>query len=981
MDPTIESSIGLNESIPYNRWNIYTQDVDQPELLVKFELIFSEEEIAKNPRVTDVNSTLGNDSYVNDRLKRSIEEFTDDVQGLSLGGNAISQLVDSIDSLSGILKSSEYKYTRDYHDMRMLDTYLDIVQRGSITEMGSSVLLFNPRSREYFVEKHCNITISLIESKIKSKVSTGKGGVGEPALLERENGEEHLPNDDFYLSAVHGRQVENFINLPLESADLDRRWADIEAYFGIKSASQSLSKPKDMNLVDLIVHEEDPYGRRGTYGSAKIIYDIGFFEPCMRGLNLLANGGSIVLKLISYGNRFAADLIYLYKYLFEEVTICKPGSMISISQEYYLVAMKFKRSVYYSLKPSLDRLLSELAIHSQSSEYDIKIYSFLKNLDSVPVGVILSSPVSIQPQNKSNQQQSNYQQQSSYQQQNKFSQLTRVTGVLANFVEWLVDVNDQIGLTICANIRALLHAAYDSRAYGFGEGHPVTLLDHAAYRENLGYLGRTSLYVIPPHEIGDTIVDENDQSSIADMLSTIGEEPVLGSITARKEESSETILTETGQFAGIDLRLDKIGLDGRPFGYGYNFLLVLNLNLLIQSILNSPVFRLLLPERTDVNRSTITLDYIFEYRQSREFNIREWLGILYALGDLEIILEFMPKQPITQEENPATNKVDSIIEILRKREWTLYDIFNVPVNAQSKLSQLSPDDLYRNIASEFLKTYAVIQEYKNISSNDPNNPLSRVAFLISPLIDLRFRVSYCFNGLKCALANRNHPSVIGEYEIVNMMTPAEKAQLVDSQQIVNVSRNKDFVNRLIDHAGLSIYFVGGQNELAVPDLYFLYKPDIELFASAVNRHAPIWCSANREDTKLGSSGNFFDFMTRSNPLLQVGNPNRTFRVIMAFPPMNSVVLKEVFDTCLAVCGPIIKNTKEIVPLALIIIFVNTDVNTDGLLAGAMAENAISLRHCSLKEIDRAYDPFSGIYHDNVKLKAACFKTLNSPFAL
>lgn len=940
MDSTIDSAIAGNQITPARKWNIYSQDVIKP--IFKYEY-------------KSLPGELG--CFIPATLEPALVEATDELGELAARAEIIGEAINSINPIFGILKRSEFKYTPEYYDLRILDSQLSLVKEGDVC------LLFSPKYREYFVEKKCKINVCLIGSNI---IDTG----GRLESTKREVLSNN-PDDMFYLGATNNRALDQPIFPSFKSNNLDARWEMIDRYFLSESSisasniiiptTPAISTVSHGTPVDIIIHVESSYGKNpqelDEYDKS-FTYDFLFFEPAIRGLNLLKNGGTMILKLQTYGIRFITDLIYLYKYLFRDVMLCKTSTLSPISQEYYLVARNYKKERYIDpdIKDKLNKLLALLWNNFKDAPTAI-VDSFIANLDNIPNTIPKSMPNAFTQTNKSRQ----------------------FDPAVVDFIEWIIESNKQIGFLILTNIKYTSSALTD-KLLGFLGGHTPIVLDHVSYRQALGYHGRMTLYNIPELQASDELVDEK--------LSGI-----LGS--AASEGSVSEMLTETGQLTGADVKLDKLGLNGRPFQLGASFIFYNILDMLTEAIIDLEIFRVsFLPALgTIIGQSKISVNNIYTAKRTLMVNIRQWLGLLYSLGDLEKMMWCGEATCPTNNQQPQEKKLNYIKELLSKRQWSILDIFNVSLHEQSPLRQISLDGIYQqlahligNLGQRYINDRnAFMQPDGSVNPatvNDSNNVLSQTSFYITPLKDLRFRIGYCYNGSKYAIMQDNNPSVLGEFELVNLLTDNEKSQISDVQQLTDLISKQEFIVRMVEHICLPVYFSGTKTELAVPDMYFKYRPDVELFASATNRYAPIWCSANPEDLKLGSSGNFYDFIRTDNPIYSA--ETRNIRLMMAFPPLNSHILTETLDKCFELFAFIVRQIRHgesqnirRLPFGIVIIYANAEDN-EYLVEEKLKEYDIDLALVETREIKEAYDPFIG-KNQAIQLKAISLKSQSSQY--
>lgn len=819
MDSSIESAIGSNVLTPYREKNKYAQTVGSPS--------FQLQQIPVKPEL-----------YVETRLASTIEDLSVDFASEPLGAAVKDEIIKSVNSTTQALQTSEYKYTSDYYDLKTLDLQLDLVARNS------RVLTFSPRVREYFVERECKLTVALFDSKISSKddrLTLSK--VDKPSL-----------HDQFYMSTTKGILSDDLVKLSFE----------------YENSLEERFEPFKGSQYDLIFHEESSYQRTGNINARDYSYDPSFFEPALKSLGNLASGGTMIIKLESFGFRLIADLVYLYKFVFQEVTMCKPATSNACSLEHYLVGIGFNSTSYKMLVQNIDAVLS--AVQSES-----RLYSFLSNLDK-----------------------------SDYQAQ--------------NFKNWLMRTNNDIGLAIAINLSHALVAATDY-SKGFKEGHSPYVLDMVSYRESLGYLGRSTLQSLPSVEFSEDVKEDG------------------GLISS---------LTETGQNNVSSLSLD-VPMSPKP---RVNTTLYISLNLIVNSLIDDqqwlPFFHKI---GSLINKVKVTQKTITEQKLELKYAVRNWLGILYANGDLDKLVDYSSSVMIKQEAH-----LSRIMEFAN--QIVVQDVFGVnpPGDAQ----------YWRTVIGNYLSM--IYQILINVKGQPDFKFLADAMFKITPIDNARYRIAYCQNGISGMLSHKNEPSVIGEYELANLLTPGELDRMEDFQQIVDhlAIPNSPFVLRLVDHCCLPIYLSGYNNELAIPDVYFKYKPDVELYANVVNRHAPIWCSANPGDVEFGSSGTFDQFMSIDNPYWK----NEDSKLLIAFPPMHRSVIGNTAQLCLR----ILKNLSDQEKSCAIIIVYPQDFKE---LIDDTFEDLGDLI-VSKSQVVTTYQPFTGHTHSTF-LNMLGVKTANSNF--
>lgn len=844
MDPCVDSSLGIGPIMPMKKMNSYSGDVPAPEFRLRYQPGLLAEPVSSF-------SFQPKDSFLSSNIQDDITVLSQRLEDLSAGSEVIKKGIESIDSLFGAMKMSRFKYTRDYYDMRTLDMTMGLIPNGS------RALLFTPKAREYFAEKKCEIVINIFRSNIE----TSGGRLRLPSKMKADQ----VPDDEFYVSAVDYILRDELMLLAFDDISLEGRWRKFDDLVD--------------NKVDTIVLEEDPFGRTGEHLVKDLFYDIQFFEPCLRSMRVLNDGGSVIIKFSSLGARFVSDLIYIYKYLFREVTLVKPASSNPVGFEHYMTAKEFRPDRYLSIRDTLDKLMNRLS--ADMSKADIEIHSLVRNLDDS-----------------------------------------------ASFVNWITNMNDRIGFWTYSNILSL-YAFLEDRALGFGEGHPTLILDQSQYRESIGLIGRTTLQSVPEFETFDTLAEEGMED-----------------------------LTETGQVKSVM----TVGTDSI---LGLGFLIYISLNLVVvEEILKLPIFQRLMPILgTMIGQQKISSTILHERKQFLIFNIREWLGLLYGLGDIEY---FLNGENITEAQ---------IRDRLGERQWTPVDIIGSPI-ADANLNLV---ELYSLLASIFIKFSKTIMFFRDLPSDSPQNILNRIILSITSLDNLRYRLAYSLDGVKYGLMEQSHSSVLGEYELINLLIPRELAQLEDYHGVSSLLPQKAFKNRVFNHSCLPVFFSGPKNEYSIPELYFNYKPDLEYFASAVNRHAPYWCSANPEDKSMGSMGNFFGHISDSSHDLY---SNGSVKLAMAFPPNHYQVLRMVFPKLISLFKNLLEDHKtgKRDHFAMIIVYENNIKNNE-LFEDVVMDSELNGAIMTTKPVKKVYDPFTGKFHLEQKLKAVCYKTPGNPFML
>lgn len=815
MDSTVESAVGHNLISAFRDKNRYSQDVRTP--------IFS-------PDTTDSSQSV----FVPAMILEQIETLSYQFNDISVGSSTKAKLLDSINSTANILERSDVKFTDEYNELRILDSAMSIVPAGS------RVLTFSPRYRKYLVDKSCEITVVLYDSKI---ISRGK-------TLSLEAGEVPSAHDSFYISSTDKTLLDNLILVSFSrDDDLDGRWAPLQG-----------------KEYDLIIHEESSYGRTGQQYAKDFSYDRSFLEPAIKSLENLAQGGNIVVKLESYGYKVNADLAYFYKYLFRDISIVKTSSSNTCSQEYYLIGIGFAKSRY----PPLTRNINAMFTKIQAEYY---LSSFLNNLDKSD-----SSSV--------------------------------------NFRTWLTRVNSDIGLSIIINMSHALIAGQDFLK-GFQEYHSPYVLDHVSYRQAIGHDGRTTLQSIPPHVYDSNIVDESDIDK----------------------------MTNTGQVTNLKVTL-SYSHDKYP---RVNTALFLALSLFVQKAINHPLMLTKFPKiGTRINQTIVNMDYIAEQKAKIGYSMRNWLSILYANGTLDELVDYSSN--LTIEDQNTINLIGQFV-------------MNLDL---SKVFEFTPPGDQNEWKRFFVEYILITYKLMIMVRKNPEMPfLQNTEFKILPLKNLRYRISYCMAGVNGMLSYQNDPSAVGEYELINALTVTERDQIHESQQIIDLSQNREYVLRYVEHTCLPIYLSAGTSELAVPEIYFRYKPDVELYANVVNRHAPIWCSANPKDVEFGSAGNFDDFTTPDNNYFADDSP----KLMIAFPPMDESIMQNTVEKCLDLI-----QSLEAKSIAIIVVY---PTNLKGVVESAVEDN-LNTALISSSETNSVYQPFNGLTQ-KMHLHLLCIKTGNSAF--
>lgn len=523
-----------------------------------------------------------------------------------------------------------------------------------------------------------------------------------------------------------------------------------------------------------------------------------------------------------------------------------------------------------------------------------------------------------------------------------WSFLNNLNDTNSEMARWLLAINDRIATWIVANAVATRRAV-DDRSVGFPVAQPLAILDHVTFRQSVGEVGRINNLLPVPGTLSDTIKDEDQDNT-------------------KGADGSTVQLTATGQ-----IQTETVKLTAVSTALSRNFALYLALNDTIDQLVNSSAFESLLPTVGTINGDVrVSSDVLFKEKQQLKYNLREWLGNVYALGDIETVL--------------AANNQQEIVALLMTRRWSIQEMFNVSIKAGTPLSTVTPEQLQQFLAIVF---FNLNQAFKAILAS---NKLQQISVRITPLQNLRFRVSYVsrLDGVASALMSRQNPSVAGEYELLNCLTETELQQFDDVRKIVSLVGDVNFQFRVAENLCLSVLFAGFKNNLAVPDFYFEYEPDLEFFASAVNRHAPLWCSATPSDVALGSQGNFFGPISLADhPVYNTSRDNegeQQVKLAVAFPPSHPTIVEQTFVRCLDLYQNLIDNQDDTLDFAIVFIFPNQSIYND-ILAVNLAPRLIATELLSEKIINDAYDPFTGITRSNINLKAFSVRTTASRFSL
>lgn len=805
MDPIGDFAIlGDQTSLP--KWNVYSSKTLKP--------VFRRSERPHDP-------IIDNDVYIS-----LVESSVNVSSSLTLEDSDV--LFKSIDPFLYAIQKRGIAHNRDYYSLLHLDRQLGIFTKGC------KVLTFTPYPMYYLKEKGCNVFLTIL----------GIDQIEED--FEFESFEEVTDNPYTSYVRTYSKTYPNHMpNLKVETSlafsTLDERFEVFERQ----------EETKLYRLNDVIILTEETYGRTEEYFdedeeeiSTIRPYDLEFFEPAVRGLNLLANGGSIIVTMMNYMSRMNADLIFLYKYLFSSVMVSKLSTQKSVDGSYYVVCKGFKRDVYLQMKDATDQLLESMMRENTKAIHEDEEF--------LPTSFI----------------------------SNTFED--------KNFYKWMLDTNNDIGVWMFINISALAEAMNDRR-FGFREGHPFFLYDYVSYREQLGFPGRETLKLLPDAEYSDKLeVAKEVQQSLPEI-----------------------------KFVNLDQKKDNIKL-------------FIALRSIVQQVYGLEITN---------QRSGMTMnpEMIREYRLNMALRTKEWLGLLYYSGDLTKYLNSTP------EDN---------FKSLNEAKWNISQILTL-VDSKYATSTMA------NLLSGGKKLFELI---------DRLNILDSLNLKISPLEDLRFRLAINISGSASPLLAGMNPSIAGEYEIMNTMMDEELKQVEVIDQLAFSLDNPLFAMRLLDYICLPSFFSGNQTELAASNLYFKYKPGIEGFASATNRHAPVWCSPYAEDVKLGSQGSFFgEFSNPKNPIF------RQHKLMILFPPSNPRMFHLIIEKMSAI---LLGNNDA--DFAIILVVVKNTTYTDCI---AIQSSDSKITPVQTEIVNELYMPYTGEIIDSIDHMACLYKTQASTFEL
>lgn len=802
MDSSVDSSIGINGILPIRKENCNTSSVSKP--------IF---DVVQDETPAIFSKTL------RESLDISMGVLSQELMGFE----TINNLDKSSDPFwYAIHKRSEFKFNRDYYDFKALNLQMDILKEGD------TILSFSPMPIQYFEEFKAKLILVFIGTELEDEHS-----IGTPDVI-------------FYEQLARNLDTIRVWN-NLEYSLLSERWDEFEKLH-IDNDNKNLLESLP---VDLIFTVESVIGR-GIRDNGERFgrYDHEFLETAIHSLNYLKENGTIIVKANSLGSRYIADLIYLYKYLFNEVCVCKTSTSNQISNDHYIIAKGFKKKHHIQILVSLEDLLNTAFLNLEDNE-DFTLFSFIKNtIDDI------------------------------------------------NFYEWLKNINNKIILHLHINILAL-KLSIDNSTEGYEFGRPYYLYDYVSYRESLGFIGRQTLSSLPKAEYSDETIIE----------------------TVTQLEDPDIVLKEDNQL-------------------GVNFIKFIVLKRIVSNLSDKIISS---PGSKQNLTQGCTPIYIEKEKHIYSKNIRKWLGLLLALGDLDKLFN-----------------EDNQLEVISSRNWSIFDIFN----DISLTKNMIPDMIPNTIVDEFRNGKVLFQNL----SNNPKFLINAIKLFASQNNNLRFRLFYSFNGFLNPIVYEENSEVIGEYEIFNFMFPEERKQVTDVYQLSKLMDNNSFINRIVENVCLPVLFSGYANNSNVKDMYFTYKPEIEAFASTANHFAPIWCSPYESDKKFGSSGNFFG---------EFSNPNNSVfdesKLMIAFPPSHIDIIKMTLNKC----SKIIKYNDSR-DFAIIIVYQNNSRIEEAI---EFTLNLNNVKHTSTIHLNNVYQPFNGIIYKHANLKACLIKTSKSEFKL
>lgn len=311
----------------------------------------------------------------------------------------------SIDPFYNALPHIEsYKYNRDYYSLKTLD------KQANIFSENSSVLCLIPSCFHYFKDLNISEVLHVIFQTNKSDMES-----------------------KYYSYAERNK----YPGLYSEGEDLN---TILDYKF---DESNEFDQGYDVIIIGQTVVEK---------------FDKLFHLSFLNTLDSLRDETScLIIKFISLGNRYNVDVVYLCKYLFEEIYIVKPASSNPISQEHWLVCKGYI-SDNYDTDSIVSHLESVLELDNVSSFID-------NSLNDVV------------------------------------------------FAEWLMGIYNDVSKWIYVNTTSFINGLEDKHS-GYDTGHPYFLFDHVKYLEQLGYPGRITSQIIPKIIKSDVAEYEIDDPNI-----------------------------------------------------------------------------------------------------------------------------------------------------------------------------------------------------------------------------------------------------------------------------------------------------------------------------------------------------------------------------------------------------------------------------------------------------------------------------------
>jgi hypothetical protein len=242
-------------------------------------------------------------------------------------------------------------------------------------------------------------------------------------------------------------------------------------------------------------------------------------------------------------------------------------------------------------------------------------------------------------------------------------------------------------------------------------------------------------------------------------------------------------------------------------------------------------------------------------------------------------------------------------------------------------------------------------------------------------------MSYCFNNKSSCVSQRSNPSSLGEYELHSMLTSDEKSQLNDSTLITELIADPIFIARVFELSSITIGLSGYKTEMAIPNFYFAYKPDVEFFASSSNHYASNWGSNNPSDLELdGCMGNFLGIASSpQNEILE------DTTLCVAFPPSYDPLIEMAFSRCIdlflamrakrGITADDEKNESKL-PFTIVFVYFNSG-NAVRIVNRILSASKVDPLESEAFNITEGYDPYTGTEYTGLSLEAIALKTRNS----